>query len=242
MNFITANAPPEPWWQSRIRLLQLLGGSSSSSSQFSSSTTPTTPTNLTYSIPSILSRIEPFQHELVSESVILDGLQGRHRDALHLLTHGLGDYDSAIRYCIFGGPSSAAPADRTLQRELFSNLLDEFLRISDPSERIERSSDLLARFAAWFDVSDVLRLVPDDWSVDILSGFLAHVFRVLVTESREVRIERALSAALNLRVGTEFIDGVDKVGGWVEDAEGLRRLRDGPGPVDGEFGDMVNGS
>ncbi|KAH8432379.1 putative TGF beta receptor associated protein 1 [Aspergillus melleus] len=253
MNFIVENTPSEPWWQSRLRLLQLLGGGSSSTSQFSSIPTPT----LTYSIPAVLARIEPFQNVLVSESVILDGLQGRHREALRLLTHGLGDYDSAVRYCLFGGPRSTSAtgalvefAERPLQTELFGYLLDEFLRIEDLSERLERTSDLLARFASWFDVGEVLRLVPDDWSVDILSGFLAQVFRVLVSQSRETRIERALSAGLNLRVGTEYIEGVEKVGGWVEEGDGVRRLK-GSSPSSGqqsqpaqpdegsEFGDMV---
>ncbi|PWY88615.1 TGF beta receptor associated protein 1 [Aspergillus sclerotioniger CBS 115572] len=246
MNFITENTPAEPWWQSRLRLLQLLGGGSGG--HFSSLPSR----NLTYSIPAVLARIEPFQKELVSESVILDGLQGRHREALHLLTHGLGDYDSAVRYCLFGGPRSTSStgalaefADRTLQSELFRYLLDEFLHIQDPSERIERTSDLLGRFAAWFDVGEVLRVVPDDWSVDILSGFLGHVFRVLISEGREVRIERALSAGLNLRIGTEYIAGVEKVGGWVEDEGGLRRLKEGAAKAEeakdlgSDFGDMV---
>ncbi|KAF5856170.1 hypothetical protein ETB97_007802 [Aspergillus alliaceus] len=246
MNFITENTPSEPWWQSRLRLLQLLGGGGSS--QFSSVPTP----KLTYSIPAVLARIEPFQNELVSESIILDGLQGRHREALRLLTHGLGDYDSAVRYCLFGGPRSTSStktpaefADRSHQCELFGYLLDEFLHIQDPSECIERTSDLLARFGSWFDVGEVLQLIPDDWSVDILSGFLAHVFRALISQSRETRIERTLSAGLNLQVGTEYIEGVEKVGGWVEDGDGLRRLKEGdirPAiPVDDgdDFGDMV---
>ncbi|KAI9932033.1 hypothetical protein MW887_009537 [Aspergillus wentii] len=247
MNFITENTPSEPWWQSRLRLLQLLGGGSSS--HFSSMPSSL---NLSYSIPAVLARIEPFQNELVSECIILDGLQGRHHEALRLLTHGLGDYDSGVRYCLFGGPrstSSTGPlgefADRSLQSELFKHLLNEFLQIKDPSERIERTSDLLARFSSWFDVGEVLRLVPDDWSVDILSGFLAHVFRVLVSQTREVRMERALSASLNLRVGTEYIEGTEKVGGWIEDGEGVRRMRDGVNQngqsvqVDDDFGDMV---
>lgn len=245
MNFITENAPSDPWWQSRLRLLQLLGGGSST--QFTSMPSP----NLSYSIPTILARIEPFQDELVSESIILDGLQGRHREALRLLTHGLGDYDSAVRYCLFGGPrstSSTGPliefAEHSVQSDLFKHLLDEFLRIQDVSERIERTSDLLARFAAWFEVREVLGLIPDDWSVDILSGFLAHVFRVLVSQTREARIERALSASLNLRIGSEYIEGMEKFGGYVEDPEGLRRLKDDaqqpePAGETGEWGDMV---
>lgn len=255
LNFITENTPEEPWWQSRLRLLQLLSGTSGT--QFSSTALPP---GITYSIPNVLARIEPFQDELVSESIILDGLQGRHRAALRLLTHGLGDYDSAIRYCLFGGPrisatsSGAQPELATHERQstLFRHLLDEFLHIKDLSERIERTSDLLARFAAWFDVREVLDLVPEEWSVDILGGFFVHVFRTLVSQSREARIERALSAGLNLRTGVEYIDGMEKSGPWVEDAEGVRRLKDGrtqailashgEGDDEGEFGDVVEPS
>ena len=257
MNFVTANTPKEPWWQSRLRLLQLLSGTSGT--QFSS--TPL-PSGITYSIPNVLARIEAFQDDLVSESIILDGLQGHHSAALRLLTHGLGDYDSAIRYCLFGGPRSSTSstgaqpelADHELQATLFRHLLDEFLQIKDLSERIERTSDLLARFAAWFDVREVLELVPEDWSVDILGGFFVHVFRTLVSQTREARIERALSAGLNLRVGVEYIDNMEKTGAWVEDAEGVRRLKHGGtqehparevGDATGdgsEFGDVVEAS
>lgn len=228
LNFITENTPAEPWWQSRLRLLQLLSGTSGT--QFSATALPS---GITYSIPNVLSRIEPYQDDLVSESIILDGLQGHHRAALRLLTHGLGDYDSAIRYCLFGGPRSATSSGGTqpelaghdLQTTLFRHLLDEFLQIQDLTERIERTSDLLARFGAWFDVREVLELVPEDWSVDILGGFLVQVFRTLVSQSREARIERALSAGLNLRVGVQYTDSMEKAGPWVEDGEGLRRLK-----------------
>ncbi|KAJ5224597.1 uncharacterized protein N7469_008100, partial [Penicillium citrinum] len=241
----------QAWWQSRLRLLQILSGTSGT--QFSSTALPS---GITYSISNILERIEPFQNELVSESIILDGLQGHHRAALRLLTHGLGDYDSALRYCLFGGPRSSTSsagaevelADHTLQSTLFRHLLDEFLQIQDLTDRIERTSDLLARFAGWFDVREVLELVPEDWSVDILGGFFVHVFRMLVSETREARIERALSAGLNLRTGVEYIDNMEKMGPWIEDGEGLRRIKDRSAQAqsddasvgdDGDFGEVV---
>lgn len=212
------------------------------------------PSNLSYSIPTVLARIEPYQNELVSESIILDGRQGRHREALHLLTHGLGDYDSAVRYCLFGGPSNAATAAAPVelpktseQSELFKHLLSEFLQIQDPSDRIERTGDLLGRFASWFDVREVLASVPDDWSVDILSGFLTHVFRDLVSHNREARLQRALSASLNLQITVAHIEGTEKMGGWIEDSEGLRALKGSEKPVSREiedsqsdFGEMVS--
>ncbi|KAJ5247370.1 hypothetical protein N7468_002353 [Penicillium chermesinum] len=252
LNFIVENKPEEAWWQSL-------------EPRAPSSRLILSPAGITYSIPKVLKRIEPFQDDLVSESIILDGLQGRHRAALRLLTHGLGDYDSAIRYCLFGGPRSptsstkAEPelADYALQSELFRDLLDEFLHIKDLSERIERTSDLLARFAAWFDVTEVLELVPEDWSVDILGGFFVHVFRTLVSQTREARIERALSAGLNLRIGVDYTDSMEKAGPWLENGDGVKRLKGGgprdlqhPPPAvdgdnvedDGEFGEVVSPS
>ena len=230
--------------------MQLLGGSST---QFS--TKPAL--NLGYSVPAVLERIEPFQDELVSECIILDGRQGLHGEALRLLTHGLADYDSAIRYCLFGGTHHQPIAgvgefvEPAHQAELFRRLLDEFLRIEDPSERFERTSDLLARFSSSFDVREVLSLVPDDWSVDILGGFFVHVFRALLSQSREAKTERALSAALNLQVSDEFIEGMEKVGAWLENKDGVvRKLKPedhGQTPglvVDGgsDFGDILEAS
>lgn len=53
------------------------------------------------------------------------------------------------------------------------------------------------------------------------------VLRDLVSESREAKVQRALSAGLNLRVGAEFLGETEKVGGWLEDVEGIRELRGG---------------
>lgn len=223
LSFINENTPRESWWKSRLRLLQLLGGPST---VFTSSGGTN---NLSYSVSAVLARIEPFQDELVSESIILDGRQGRHKEALRLLTHGLGDYDSAIRYCMFSGISRSQPvatdATYTEPAELFRYLLLEFLQIEDVSDRIERTSDLLARFSRWFDVDEVLATIPDEWSVDILSDFLVHVFRDLMSQSRETRVRKALSASLNLRVSVEYLEDVEKRGGWIEDDQGLRNLK-----------------
>lgn len=60
-----------------------------------------------------------------------------------------------------------------------------------------------------------------------MSEFLVHVLRGLATSTREARIQRALSAGYNLRVGTEYLEGVEKIGAWVEDAEGIRSTKDG---------------
>ena len=214
LNFIAQNTPPELWWQSRLRLLQLLGGGSYAASSHH------TAKHLTYSIPTVLERLAPFSSYLVSESIILDARQGRHKEALRLLTHGLGDYDTAILYCYFGGPAPTAsfPADASSlpshdeQKNLFSYLLHEFLRIEDVVERLERTSELLGKFAAWFDPMETLEHIPESWSVDIVSEYLLRTLRAIRSERNEVLVVKALSAAQNLQRQTEFIDICEKLG------------------------------
>lgn len=225
LNFIHANASPEPWWRSRLRLLQLLGGGTFASAP------PTSPgSDLTYSIPAVLVRLAPFSQYLVSESIILEARQGRHREALRLLTHGLGDYDTAVRYCYFAGPqqvSSSFPIDSSLlppfelQKDLFNALLDEFLRIEDLDTRLDRSSELLAKFAKWFDPAAVLERVPDEWSLVVLREFLLRAMRVLRSEMWEAGVVKALSAAENLRKQAELVEVCEKMGARIEAEKSL---------------------
>jgi vacuolar protein sorting-associated protein 3 len=218
LSFIHENAPPEPWWQSRLRLLQLLGGGTYASAS------PIGGADLTYSIPTVLDRLAPFSKYLVSESIILDARQGRHRQALALLTHGLGDYDTAVRYCYFAGPQSTTsiPIDESqlprfeLQKSLFASLFDEFLSIEHLPTRLERSSELLAKFAKWFEPTAVLEKVPEDWSLDILAEFLLRTMRALRVEMMEASVVKALSAAENLRKQAKFVEVCEKLGARIE--------------------------
>jgi vacuolar protein sorting-associated protein 3 len=217
LSFIHEHAPPEPWWQSRLRLLQLLGCGNYAS------TSTSTGSDLTYSIPTVLQRLAPFSSYLVSESIILDARQGRHLEALRLLTHGLGDYDTAVRYCYFAGPlSSSTIIDESqlppfeTQKDLFNALLDEFLSIEDLSTRLERSSELLAKFAKWYDPMDVLSRIPDDWDLGLISEFLLRTMRALRSEMLEASVVKALSAAENLRKQAEFVEVCEKLGAKIE--------------------------
>ena len=215
LTFITENAAPDAWWHARLRLLELLGG-------HSYATTSTAATReLSYSVPAVLERLAPFSSFLVSESIILDARQGRHKEALRLLTHGLGDYDTAIRYCYFGTPSPASIADTAslpsdeAQRDLFGYLLREFLLIEDISERLERTSSLIGKFAAWFDPRDMMDLIPDSWTMDLLSEFFLHTFRTLTSERNETILVKALSTAQNLRTQAYSVD-MEKFGARTE--------------------------
>ena len=210
--FITDNTIDEEWWHSRLRLLQLLGGNQGTTSQ--------------YDVAAILARIAPYSQELVPEVIILDGRQSHHEEALKLLTHGLGDYDTAINYCLLGGSSIYNPISGTMAREtlptreqqakLFGVLLAEFLLIQDISNRIEQTSSLLERFGGWFDVGYVLSLIPDSWSVELISGFLVSALRRIVRERSETMMAKALSGADNLKTSVNLIDRIEETGPSIE--------------------------
>ncbi|KAL9596346.1 MAG: hypothetical protein Q9219_005863 [cf. Caloplaca sp. 3 TL-2023] len=213
--FIIDNAVPVSWWQDRLRLLELLGGSHG--------------VDFTFDLGMILSRIEPFEQDLVPESIILDGRQGRHLQALRLLTHGLGDYHTAINYCLMGGASIFHPISGSLtpsatstsedQATLFGYLLTEFLQIEDVSNRLERTSELLERFGAWYDITQVVELIPESWSVELVSGFLTGSFRRLVHDKHEAMVVKALSGAENLQIAAAFVEKCRVAGARVEEVQ-----------------------
>jgi hypothetical protein len=155
--------------------------------------------------------------------IILNGRQGRHQESIRLLTQGLGDFDTAISYCLLGGssifrpdgsgyvPASEVPS-KDEQSRLFHYLLQEFLRLDDISQRIERTGELLERFGGWFDVGEVLALIPDEWGVDVLGAFLIQALRRLVREKCETEIVRALADAENSITSDRLVERIEGLG------------------------------
>lgn len=212
--FLHENTPPEDeLWHSRLRLLQLLGETHD------------------YDFKAIRARISEAlpadkaeEQLLVPEAIILDGRERRHEEALRLLVHRLGDYDTAVSYCLRGGASiytphpgrrESMPTEDT-QAGLFRTLLREFLAIEDVSDRIEQTGTLLERFGGWFDVMEVLEQVPDEWSVDVVASFLMTSLRRLVAEKHETEVTSKLSSAENLRVNWDLIVKIEEKGPTVE--------------------------
>lgn len=188
------------WWRNRLRLLQLLGGSHGATSQ--------------YDTIQVLSRVSKFEFELVPEMIILDGRRGRHKEAIHLLAHGLGDFDTATSYCALGGLNLYGPQSEHHERPisageeqvtLFGYLLDELLKIEDDENRMTQTCELLLRYANCFDVLHVLASVPDTWAVELISGFLERAFRIVVSERHETSVTKALLGLHNLNTSIGLI-------------------------------------
>ncbi|KXX78860.1 Transforming growth factor-beta receptor-associated protein 1 [Madurella mycetomatis] len=256
--FLADNAPPnDEVWQSRLRLLQLLGGghdydAAAIRQRIGDGLLPQPPQRLqqqqqngehaiTNGVHEIMGH-ETRQQLLVPEAIILAGRARQHEEALRLLVHRLGDYDTAVSYCLRGrvggaltpaaggahhhrrDSESSLPPTWGEQTRLFRVLLGEFLALEDPDERVEQTGALLERFGAWFDVLDVLGLIPDDWEVGVAAGFLVAALRRLVCEGHEAMVARSLSGAENLRVGYEFVAKMEEKGPVV-DAGGVKGSR-----------------
>lgn len=209
-HFLTENAPEnDDVWQSRLRLLQLLGGPHE------------------YDVAAIRERTNKLSGDLlVPEAIILAGRERKHEEALRLLVHKLGDYDTAVSYCLRGGATIYSPTqgrrdsvpEIEQQRRLFQVVFREFLAIDDVSDRVEQTSALLDRFGGWFEIDEVLALIPDRWSVDIVAGFLVGAIRKLVQEKNEAMMKRALSGTENLRVSYDLVMKIGEKGPKIEEA------------------------
>ncbi|KAI1365940.1 hypothetical protein F5Y08DRAFT_161747 [Xylaria arbuscula] len=227
--FLTDNAPAnDEAWDSRLRLLQLLGG------------------KYEYESTVIRDRISGLSSVaddlLVPETIILAGRERNHENALRLLVHRLGDYDTAVAYCFRGGASvyriyqadtyipfptsstesrapnrrESTPPTQNEQARLFRSLLGEFLQLEDISDRVEQTSLLLDKFGSWFDVNDILSVIPDNWTVDLVAGFLIKALRQVVVEKNETSVARSLSSAQNLKIQHELIVKIEEKGPSIE--------------------------
>ncbi|KAF4550682.1 Hypothetical protein D9617_16g014700 [Elsinoe fawcettii] len=237
LSFTEDNAPREEWHAHRLRLLQLL-----------SSTSPLDITTLT-------KQIQPYASLLVPETIILSSRAGNHEEALTSLVHKLGDYDTAVRYCLRSGrdvfPSSSSTKPSALsapspqnstQRNIFALLLEQYFSLSDHETRLSLASGLLARFGAWFDAPTVLSKIPTDWPVRAVEGFLTTAMRGLVQERRETGIVRALAAGENLRITVDLVERLEKEQPVVQDKGDIGGAVEGKSWADSGYGSMGSNS
>jgi len=80
----------------------------------------------------------------------------RHEEALRLLANDLKDYQGAETYCYSGGTFIETTKTKdeyaALQRELFPQLLANYLRLESMADRVTQTVNLLDRWGRFFDV------------------------------------------------------------------------------------------
>ncbi|XP_043392469.1 transforming growth factor-beta receptor-associated protein 1 isoform X8 [Chelonia mydas] len=146
-----------------------------------------------YRIHFILDKIKGT--DLHMERAILYGKLEEHDKALHILVHESKDFSAAEDYCIWSSESKDLP----YRQRLFHMLLSVYLNPgSSDCELVMAAVDLLNNHAAEFDAARVLQLVPDSWSVQLLSPFLTGAMRESIHTTRMTQITLGLAKAENL--------------------------------------------
>lgn len=182
-----------------------------------------------YDIKSVYDLLIPYKKVLIFEMAILDGKLGKHRDAISSLVHELHDSTSAEAYCTSGGgvvppklalsileatpgleshrtlwsnaDTKGGAVDDELKRSLAKVLLEVYM--SDRALGADRAARLLDSQSRNLDVADVVTIVPPDWSLTVMSTFLARSFRALLHERHQNHIMKSINAGQNLRVKEE---------------------------------------
>ncbi|XP_075282079.1 transforming growth factor-beta receptor-associated protein 1 isoform X2 [Opisthocomus hoazin] len=153
-----------------------------------------------YRINFILEKIQGT--DLHMENAILYGKLEEHEKALHILVHELKDFRAAEEYCVWNSENR----DTQYRRRLFHMLLSVYLNPgASDCALVMAAVDLLNNHAAEFDTALVLQLVPDSWSVQLLSPFLAGAVR------QSIHTKRMTQAALGLAQAENLIYKYEKV-------------------------------
>ncbi|XP_018418950.1 PREDICTED: transforming growth factor-beta receptor-associated protein 1 [Nanorana parkeri] len=133
--------------------------------------------------------------DLHMERAILHGKLEEHDQALDILVHQLKDFAAAESYCVWNSEGRDAP----YRKRLFQLLLSSYLRPSTPDNTLTVAAvDLLNNHPTEFDAASVLHLLPEEWSVQLLSPFLAGAMRGHVHALRMSQVAVGLARTENI--------------------------------------------
>ncbi|XP_017260971.1 transforming growth factor-beta receptor-associated protein 1 homolog [Kryptolebias marmoratus] len=167
-----------------------------------------------YRVHFVLGKMENYE-ELLLERATLHGKLEEHDKALHILVHKLRDFRSAESFCMW----ASSCRDSAFQQRLFHLLLGVYLDRSENSPaaggqaggELEMAAvDLLNRHGEVFDAVRVLRMLPEDWSLQLLRPFLNRAVRASTHACRTSQIALGLARSENLQVLHDRLKEVKK--------------------------------
>lgn len=153
-----------------------------------------------------LGKMEKYE-QLLLERATLHGKLEEHDKALHILVHKLRDFPSAEAFCLW----ASSCRDSQYRQQLFHLLLGVYLD-GNPSRKFQTVArdgsgdlemaavDLLNRHGEVFDAVRVLRMLPEDWSLQLLRPFLGRAVRASMHASRTSQIALGLAHSENLQL------------------------------------------
>ncbi|XP_073338899.1 transforming growth factor-beta receptor-associated protein 1 [Pagrus major] len=143
-----------------------------------------------YDVSTVYERVKPTT--LHTEKAILLCRAGEHSQALHVLVHQERDPQAAEAFCC----RAAQGRDSQFRQTLLLNLLQIYLSSEDLASA---AADLLNNNPRFFVAEKVIQLLPDSWSVQLLSQFLIGSLRETLHQRRMARLQKALSQAELMR-------------------------------------------
>ncbi|XP_056412095.1 transforming growth factor-beta receptor-associated protein 1 isoform X2 [Hyla sarda] len=145
--------------------------------------------------------------DMHKERAILHGKLEEHDQALNILVHQLKDFASAENYCMW----NSRGRDNHYRKRLFQLLLSSYLTPSTADNSLTVAAvDLLNNHPTEFDASSVLQLLPENWSVQLLSPFLAGAMREHVHSLRMSQVAVGLAKAENIIYKKEKLNMKEK--------------------------------
>ncbi|XP_059209655.1 transforming growth factor-beta receptor-associated protein 1 [Centropristis striata] len=122
------------------------------------------------------------------ETAVLLGRTGEHSEALQLLVHQEGDLQAAEAFCCRAAQGRGS--------QFMQTLLLTLLQIYLSSEELTSAAvDLLNNNPRLFAAEKVIQLLPESWSVQLVSQFLVGSLRETFHQGRMVKLQKALGHA-----------------------------------------------
>ncbi|XP_069493019.1 transforming growth factor-beta receptor-associated protein 1 isoform X2 [Ambystoma mexicanum] len=146
-----------------------------------------------YRVHLLLDKIK--NSDLHLERSILYGKLEEHDKALNILVHQLKDFAAAEEYCLWNSERKDCP----YRQRLFHLLLSVYLNPDSPEDALQVAGvDLLNKHSSEFNVTQVLRLLPETWSVQLLAPFLAGSVRESIHNKAMAQLSVGLAKTENL--------------------------------------------
>ncbi|XP_018519088.1 transforming growth factor-beta receptor-associated protein 1 [Lates calcarifer] len=138
-----------------------------------------------YDVSAVYERVK--STTLHTEKAILLGKTGEHSQALQVLVHQERDLRTAEAYCY----RAAKGQDTEFRQSLLLTLLQIYLS----SEDLTSTAVDLLNSNPFFAAEKVIQLLPDSWSVQLVSQFLVRSIRETLHQRRMARLQKALVQA-----------------------------------------------
>ncbi|XP_070777160.1 transforming growth factor-beta receptor-associated protein 1 [Enoplosus armatus] len=143
-----------------------------------------------YDVSTVYERVK--STTLHIEKAILLSRTGGHSQALQILVHQEQDPQAAEAYCC----RAARGRDSQFRQTLLLTLLKIYLSSEDLTSA---AVDLLNNNPQVFAAEKVIQLLPDSWSVQLVSQFLVGSLRETLHQRRMARLQKALGQAEHIR-------------------------------------------